>query len=53
MLETLNAAIGEESVRGGSGAIYIMVKLPETSPDDHLLVEWLVKSHKVCRRLSD
>ncbi|EKX40945.1 hypothetical protein GUITHDRAFT_75075 [Guillardia theta CCMP2712] len=40
--------LGEEAVLGGSGAIYLMVKLPESMEEDEKAVEWLVKKHQVC-----
>ncbi|KAH7307440.1 hypothetical protein KP509_22G058700 [Ceratopteris richardii] len=35
------------SVKGGEGAIYLWVKLPEKAKDDVAVVEWLAKKHGV------
>jgi len=47
MLNTLRSTLGEGSVRGGTGAIYLMAKLPNSCPDDTAVVEWLCAQHKV------
>lgn len=38
--------LGPESLVGGSGAIYMMVRLPVK--DDLKVVEWLVEKHRIC-----
>jgi len=35
-------------IAGGEGAIYLWAKLPEGCEDDNMVVEWLVKKHKIC-----
>eukprot|EP00288_Rhodomonas_lens_P016664 CAMPEP_0177699786 /NCGR_PEP_ID=MMETSP0484_2-20121128/5761_1 /TAXON_ID=354590 /ORGANISM="Rhodomonas lens, Strain RHODO" /LENGTH=391 /DNA_ID=CAMNT_0019210971 /DNA_START=136 /DNA_END=1311 /DNA_ORIENTATION=+ len=44
----LEETLGKENILGGSGAIYLMAKLPATSHDDVAVVEYLAKQHKVC-----
>ncbi|KAK8936244.1 hypothetical protein KSP39_PZI013155 [Platanthera zijinensis] len=39
--------LGEESVKGGEGAIYLWAKLPEKYSDDFEVVRWLVRKHGV------
>ncbi|XP_020248697.1 uncharacterized protein LOC109826129 [Asparagus officinalis] len=39
--------LGEDAVKGGEGAIYLWVKLPEKFSDDFEVVRWLVKKHGV------
>jgi len=46
VLEAL-APLGEGAVQGGSGAIYLFVKLPG-EVDDMETVRWLTERHKVC-----
>lgn len=40
--------LGKESVCGGSGAIYLFVKLPAKYMDDVAVVRWLAEQHKIC-----
>eukprot|EP00434_Breviolum_minutum_P015144 symbB.v1.2.013356.t1/scaffold942.1/size149982/7 len=40
--------LGKGAVAGGSGAIYLMVKLPDGFENDTRVVEWLSEKHKVC-----
>ena len=35
-------------MRGGSGAIYLFVRLPEGCADDVAVVRWLTEAHGVC-----
>jgi len=44
----IDAALGEGQYVGGSGAIYLMVRLPSACGDDMRVVEWLNDRHKVC-----
>jgi katanin p60 ATPase-containing subunit A1 len=44
----IEEALGTGSVAGGSGAIYLMVRLPAGCEDDMRVVEWLNDKHKVC-----
>lgn len=44
----IEAALGKESITGGSGAIYLMVRLPGSCLEDFRAVEWLNEQHKVC-----
>eukprot|EP00443_Scrippsiella_acuminata_P078693 CAMPEP_0115566366 /NCGR_PEP_ID=MMETSP0271-20121206/103547_1 /TAXON_ID=71861 /ORGANISM="Scrippsiella trochoidea, Strain CCMP3099" /LENGTH=374 /DNA_ID=CAMNT_0003000671 /DNA_START=26 /DNA_END=1147 /DNA_ORIENTATION=- len=46
VLGAIEAALGKDAVLGGSGAIYLMVKLPVE--DDFRVVEWLTEKHRVC-----
>lgn len=39
--------LGKDAVKGGEGAIYLWVKLPEKAKDDVAVVEWLAKNHGV------
>lgn len=39
--------LGEGSVKGGEGAIYLWAKLPENFIDDFEVVRWLAKKHGV------
>lgn len=48
MQDSVRSALGPDSVIGGSGAIYLMVRLPTGCPDDFKVVEWLSDRHKVC-----
>ncbi|MCO5611213.1 hypothetical protein L7F22_065464 [Adiantum nelumboides] len=41
------APLGKEAVKGGEGAIYLWVKLPEHLNNDVAVVEWLAKKHGV------
>ena len=47
VLEALSP-LGEGAVRGGSGAIYLFVRLPEGCVDDVAVVRWLTEAHGVC-----
>lgn len=47
VLEALHAVLPKESVRGGSGAIYLFCKLPEGVTDDLAAVRWLTARHGV------
>lgn len=40
--------LGKENIAPSEGAIYIWAKLPQGCNDDDVVVEWLVKKHKVC-----
>lgn len=46
ILEAL-APLGENAVRGGDGAIYLLVALPRHCADDEKVVAWLVDAHGV------
>lgn len=46
VIGAIEAALGKEHISGGSGAIYLLVKLPVE--DDVRTVEWLSEKHKVC-----
>lgn len=46
VIGAIEAALGKDSISGGSGAIYLLVKLPVE--DDLRAVEWLNDKHKVC-----
>lgn len=47
ILKKALAPLGENSVKGGEGAIYLWAKLPEQFSDDHEVVKWLVNKHGV------
>jgi len=47
VLEALLSVLPKESVRGGSGAIYLFCKLPEGVSDDLAAVAWLTAKHRV------
>eukprot|EP00418_Pyrodinium_bahamense_P020415 CAMPEP_0179106638 /NCGR_PEP_ID=MMETSP0796-20121207/49596_1 /TAXON_ID=73915 /ORGANISM="Pyrodinium bahamense, Strain pbaha01" /LENGTH=402 /DNA_ID=CAMNT_0020804681 /DNA_START=9 /DNA_END=1214 /DNA_ORIENTATION=+ len=40
--------LGDGSLLGGSGAIYLMVRLPAAYQDDVAVVRWLAEEHRVC-----
>lgn len=40
--------LGEGALLGGTGAIYLMVKLPEKHQDDVAVVRWLADKHRIC-----
>jgi len=46
VIGAIEASLGKDSISGGSGAIYLIVKLP--LQDDMRIVEWLNDKHKVC-----
>jgi len=46
VIGAIEASLGKGSLSGGTGAIYLMVKLPVE--DDVRVVEWLNEKHKVC-----
>lgn len=46
LLEALSP-LGEEAVKGGEGALYLWVKLPDKYADDVKVVHWLAKRHGV------
>ncbi|CAE8596454.1 unnamed protein product, partial [Polarella glacialis] len=48
LVETVEAELGPGSVKGGSGAIYLLARLPDGCADDVRVVEWLSERHKVC-----
>eukprot|EP00931_Biecheleriopsis_adriatica_P115663 TRINITY_DN91432_c0_g1_i1.p1 TRINITY_DN91432_c0_g1~~TRINITY_DN91432_c0_g1_i1.p1 ORF type:complete len:445 (-),score=96.31 TRINITY_DN91432_c0_g1_i1:4-1218(-) len=48
LTEAVEAALGAGTVAGGSGAIYLLVRLPSGCEDDVRVVEWLSEWHKVC-----
>lgn len=39
--------LGKDAVKGGEGAIYLWVKLPEKYKDDFAFVRWLARKHGV------
>ncbi|XP_062182993.1 aromatic aminotransferase ISS1-like isoform X2 [Phragmites australis] len=39
--------LGEDSVKGGEGAIYLWAKLPDNNSDDFEVVRWLANKHGV------
>lgn len=39
--------LGEDSVKGGEGAIYLFAKLPDKYQDDFEVVRWLARKHGV------
>ncbi|XP_038986415.1 aromatic aminotransferase ISS1 [Phoenix dactylifera] len=41
------APLGKDAVKGGEGAIYLWVKLPDKFSDDYEVVRWLVNRHGV------
>merc|ERR1712190_631104 len=43
---SVEEALGKTSVFGGSGAIYLMVRIPVEN--DLRVVEWLNEKHKIC-----
>ena len=45
--DTLTAA-EPDAVKGGSGAIYLFVRLPAAAADDVAAVRYLVEEHGVC-----
>ncbi|KAL0905786.1 hypothetical protein M5K25_024224 [Dendrobium thyrsiflorum] len=47
MLKRALSPLGEESVKGGEGAIYLWAKLPENCCDDYEVVRWLVRKHGI------
>lgn len=47
VLGALHAVLPPDSVRGGSGAIYLFCKLPDGVTDDLAAVRWLTAKHKV------
>ena len=47
VLDALHSVLPKESVRGGSGAIYLFCKLPEGVSDDLAAVRWLTAKHRV------
>lgn len=47
MVRSALASIPQLSLRGGEGAIYFWVNLPE-GYDDVLVYEWLVRKHRIC-----
>lgn len=49
----IERALGSGAVRGGTGALYLMVELPTVGEpagpaDDMAVVEWLAREHGVC-----
>lgn len=44
----IDEALGKGKYFGGSGAIYLMIRLPSGCSDDMKVVEWLNDKHKVC-----
>jgi len=40
--------LGPACLLGGSGAIYLMARLPEAYQDDVAVVRWLADKHKIC-----
>ena len=47
VLDALHSVLPPESVRGGSGAIYLFCKLPEGITDDLAAVRWLTVKHQL------
>jgi katanin p60 ATPase-containing subunit A1 len=39
--------IGADAVVGGSGAIYLLARLPAAHADDGAVAEWMVSRHRV------
>lgn len=39
--------LGEDSVKGGEGAIYLWAKLPEKFQDDFEVVRWIARRHRL------
>lgn len=48
VVAAVEETLGKGAVAGGSGAIYLMVKLPAGFEHDTRVVEWLSEKHKVC-----
>ncbi|CAE7652844.1 ISS1 [Symbiodinium pilosum] len=48
VIQALTETLGPGSVAGGSGAIYLMAKLPKGFENDTQVVEWLSEKHRVC-----
>jgi len=48
VIQALTDTLGPGSVAGGSGAIYLMAKLPVGFENDTRVVEWLSEKHRVC-----
>lgn len=48
VVAAVEETLGKGAVAGGSGAIYLMVKLPAGFENDTRVVEWLSEKHKVC-----
>eukprot|EP00747_Dinoflagellata_sp_TGD_P222208 gnl/TRDRNA2_/TRDRNA2_93939_c0_seq2.p1 gnl/TRDRNA2_/TRDRNA2_93939_c0~~gnl/TRDRNA2_/TRDRNA2_93939_c0_seq2.p1 ORF type:complete len:122 (-),score=20.64 gnl/TRDRNA2_/TRDRNA2_93939_c0_seq2:38-403(-) len=44
----IEATLGKENILGGSGAIYLMMKLPDTYQDDLAVVRWFAEKHRLC-----
>ncbi|KAG8053218.1 hypothetical protein GUJ93_ZPchr0001g30873 [Zizania palustris] len=47
LLTDAMSALGESSVKGGEGAIYLWAKLPGSCSDDFEVVRWLANKHGV------
>lgn len=47
VLKRALSPLGDESVKGGQGAIYLWAKLPENFSDDFEVVRWLVRKHGI------
>ncbi|CAO2815334.1 unnamed protein product [Amaranthus hypochondriacus] len=39
--------LGKDAVKGGEGAIYLWVKLPDEFQDDFKIIRWLARRHKL------
>eukprot|EP00933_Yihiella_yeosuensis_P025323 TRINITY_DN19671_c0_g1_i1.p1 TRINITY_DN19671_c0_g1~~TRINITY_DN19671_c0_g1_i1.p1 ORF type:complete len:465 (-),score=65.34 TRINITY_DN19671_c0_g1_i1:108-1502(-) len=48
IVSAVEGALGPGSVKGGTGAIYLMAQLPENCADDVKVVEWLCAKHRIC-----
>lgn len=48
VIQALTETLGPDSVAGGSGAIYLMARLPKGFENDTRVVEWLSEKHRVC-----
>eukprot|EP00747_Dinoflagellata_sp_TGD_P204399 gnl/TRDRNA2_/TRDRNA2_78069_c0_seq1.p1 gnl/TRDRNA2_/TRDRNA2_78069_c0~~gnl/TRDRNA2_/TRDRNA2_78069_c0_seq1.p1 ORF type:complete len:234 (+),score=30.77 gnl/TRDRNA2_/TRDRNA2_78069_c0_seq1:43-702(+) len=44
----IEATLGKDSILGGSGAIYLMIKLPASYQDDVAVVRWFAEKHRLC-----
>ncbi|CAK9011310.1 unnamed protein product [Durusdinium trenchii] len=48
VVAAVEETLGKGAVAGGSGAIYLMAKLPAGFENDTRVVEWLSDKHRVC-----
>ncbi|EHA8591090.1 putative Aromatic aminotransferase ISS1 [Cocos nucifera] len=47
LIVTALAPLGKDAVKGGEGALFLWVKLPDKFSDDCEVVRWLVNRHGV------